>query len=268
MPFILICVILGVVEGLTEFLPVSSTGHLILAGHLLGFTGERAAAFEVFIQMGAILAVVWLYRAPLTGSLAGFFRGRPDARRLAVNLLLGFVPAGVVGLLLHRVIKAYLFNPTTVGISLVAGGVVIWLIEAGKPAGRISTLDAVPALRALAIGVAQCASLVPGVSRAAATIFGGMLVGLDRQTATIFSFYLAIPTMLAASTFDLVKIWSRLTPADLGMFMVGFAVSFLTGLAGIRFLLRYVATHDFKGFAYYRIVFGAAALIYFLTRPA
>jgi undecaprenyl-diphosphatase len=263
-----VAILLGVVEGLTEFLPVSSTGHLILAGHLLGFTGERAAAFEVFIQLGAILAVVWLYRSPLTVSLVGFLRGRPEAWRLAVNLLLGFVPAGVVGLLLHRVIKAHLFNPTTVGVSLVVGGVAIWLIEAGRPAGRISTLDAIPALRALAVGVAQCASLVPGVSRAAATIFGGMLVGLDRQTATIFSFYLAIPTMLAASTFDLVKIWSRLAPGDLGMFLAGFVVSFLAGLAGIRFLLRYLATHDFKAFAYYRIVFGAGALIYFLTRPA
>jgi len=264
-PFILICAILGVIEGLTEFLPVSSTAHLILAGHFLGYTGEQAAAFEVFIQLGAILAVVWLYRRPLAASAAGFIRGRPEARRFFANLLLGFAPAGTVGLLSHRFIKQHLFSPETVGISLVLGGGAIWAIEASKPGGRITRIADVPPMLALGIGGAQCLSLVPGVSRAAATILGGMVMGLDRQTATVFSFHLAIPTMLAASTFDLARVWVSLTVDDLGGFAAGFVVAFVSALASVQFLLRYIAVHDFRPFAYYRIVFGAAALAYFLA---
>ncbi len=264
----LVAVILGVVEGLTEFLPISSTGHLIVTGHLLNYTGPQASAFEVFIQLGAILAVVWVYRVALGGAAAGLFRGRPESWRLALNLLLGFLPVGVVGLLAHRAIKAYLFNPESVAVVLVAGGVGIWAVEAGKPAARTSGIDAITPVTALCIGFAQCLSLVPGVSRAAATILGGMLLGLDRTTATVYSFYLAIPTMLAASTFDLLKVWRSLTAADLVGFVVGFVVAFLAAVVSVRFLLRYVATHDFKLFAYYRIVLGALALAYFLLARA
>lgn len=261
----MIAATLGLVEGLTEFLPISSTGHLILAGHLLGYTGEQAAAFEIFIQLGAIFAVVWLYRTPLVVTAAGLVRWRPEPRRFVLNLLLGFVPAGVVGLLFHRAIKAYLWSPLTVGISLVLGGIAIWAIEASRPKALISDIDDARPTLALGIGGAQCLSLIPGVSRAAATILGGMVLGLDRPTATIFSFYLAIPTMLAASLFELLKIWSTLTAADLGLFSTGFVVAFVSAVASVRFLLRYIAVHDFKAFAYYRIVFGAAALAYFLT---
>lgn len=263
LPFPVVAVVLGLVEGLTEFLPISSTGHLIVAGHLLGYTGEKAAAFEVFIQFGAILAVVWLYRGALGAAALGLPRARGPSRRLALNLLLGFAPVGVLGLFFHRLIESHLFNPATVGASLMAGGIVIWIIERARPRGRVTAIEAIPATLALGVGLAQGLSLIPGVSRAAATILGGMLLGLDRRTATVFSFYLAIPTMLAASTFDLVKVWSRLATADLAGFVVGFAVSFLAGLSGVWLLLRYVERHDFTPFAYYRVLLGAVTLLYF-----
>ncbi|HET6373585.1 MAG TPA: undecaprenyl-diphosphate phosphatase, partial [Candidatus Polarisedimenticolia bacterium] len=197
-------VILGLIEGLTEFLPVSSTGHLIVAGHLMGYTGRSAAVFEVVIQLGAILAVVWEYRARLWIAAIETVSPRGGASSgLARNLLVGFVPAGVAGLLLHRIIEEHLFGPLTVGAALVAGGIAMIGIERTRPAAGITSVTAIPWTKALWIGMAQALSLFPGVSRAAATIMGGMVVGLDRRTATEFSFYLAIPTMLAVTGYDL-----------------------------------------------------------------
>jgi undecaprenyl-diphosphatase len=260
-----VAALLGVVEGLTEFLPVSSTGHLIVAGHLLGYTGWQAAAFEVFIQLGAILAVVWLYRVPLRDAATGLVRGRPEARRLALNLFLGFAPTGLAGLLVHQAVKAHLFNPVSVSIALIVGGIGIWLVEAARPRVRLAGIEAIPPGVALGIGLAQSLSLIPGVSRAAATILGGMVLGLDRRTATVYSFYLAIPTMLAASLFDLAQAWPGLTAEEAAGFLVGFWTAFVAAVASIRFLLRFVATHDFTPFAYYRILLGGAALLYFLS---
>ena len=262
---ILIVLILGLIEGITEFLPVSSTGHLIVAGHVLGFTGPAAANFEIFIQLGAILAVVWEYRVHLAAVTAGVLaRHDESARRLAASLAIAFLPAAMVGFLLHGVIQRYLFGPITVGGALVVGGVAMLAIErAGPPAG-ISSLTAIPWARALGVGLAQTLSLFPGVSRAAATIMGGMVCGLDRRTATEFSFYLAIPTMLAATAYDLWKARDTLTGEQLGYLALGFLVAFGSALVAVRAFIRYISRHDFRPFAWYRIVFGALVLIYFL----
>jgi undecaprenyl-diphosphatase len=263
---ILIVLILGLVEGITEFLPVSSTGHLIVAGHLLGFTGPAAANFEIFIQLGAILAVVWEYRAHLATVAAGALGLRRDdpARRLAASLVIAFLPAAVVGFLLHGVIQRYLFGPLTVGGALVVGGVAMLVIERIGPPAGIASLTAIPWTRALGVGLAQTLSLFPGVSRAAATIRGGMVCGLDRRTATEFSFYLAIPTMLAATVYDLWKARDALTGEQLGYLALGFVVDFGSALVAVRAFIRYISRHDFRPFAWYRIVLGALVLVYFL----
>lgn len=260
---IAIAIILGVIEGLTEFLPVSSTGHLILAGHLMGFTGPTASTFEVFIQLGAILAVIWEYRRHLLSVAQGVLGPHRDGPsiRLVLNLGLAFVPAGIMGFLMHDVIEEKLFGPVTVAGALVAGGVAMLVIERFHPPARVSSLMRVPWLRALGIGLAQVFSLFPGVSRAAATIMGGMACGLDRRTATEFSFYLAIPTMLAATLYHLARGWSGLSAADLAMMGAGFVVAFVSALLAVRGFIRYVAGHDFRPFAWYRIVLGIVVLI-------
>jgi undecaprenyl-diphosphatase len=259
---LLLPVLLGLVEGITEFLPVSSTGHLIVAGHLLGFQGPRAATFEVFIQLGAILAVVWEYRRTLLGAVAGLGRERASFI-LARNLALGFIPAAIMGFLLDDVIDAYLFGPLTVAGALIAGGFVMLAIERAKPAVTIRTSPEIPASRAFAIGCAQTLALFPGVSRAAATIMGGMVAGVERKAATEFSFYLAIPTMFAASGYKLLHSWKDLTAADLPLFSIGFVVAFAAALFAVRIFIRYVGSHDFRPFAWYRIVFGAVVLAVF-----
>lgn len=243
--------ILGIVEGLTEFLPVSSTGHLILAGDLLGFGGERAGVFYVAIQTGAMLAVAWEYRARFC---------RVDVR-LWRNLLVAFIPAAVLGLAFGGFIKTQLFGPVPVAIAFIAGGAVILLVERGNRVARVESTQAMTWLDALKVGLAQCFALIPGTSRSGATIIGGMLFGLSRPAATEFSFFLAVPTLVAAGAYDLWKNRVLFSADDLGMFAVGLAASFASAFIVIRWLVRYVATHDFKPFAWYRIGFGIVVLL-------
>src|SRR5919108_6151337 len=219
-------VVLGLVEGATEFIPVSSTGHLIVVSDWLGFLDERAKTFDIFIQLGAILAIVWLYRVRLTGALLAA-RKEPVSRRFLLNLLVAFLPAALVGFLAHDWIKAQLFNPTVVAIALVLGGVLILLIERWAPAPQIDDLSKLAVPTAWGIGLAQVLSLIPGTSRSGATIMGGYVLGLSRTAATEFSFFLAIPVMLAATLYDLLKSWHVLSVADAPVFGVGFIVSFV-----------------------------------------
>lgn len=256
-------VLLGIVEGLTEFLPISSTGHLILASDWLDFNRPDAKTFEVLIQLGAILSVCWHFRSRLAGILREM--GQTDrSRRFALNLTLAFLPAACVGLAFHGFIKEVLFSPLVVAWALILGGFAILLIERYAPQARIDAIDDIRPALAFKIGLAQCAALIPGVSRSGATIMGGLAFGLSRQAATEFSFFLAIPVMFAASAFDLAKGWDELAPGAVGVFSVGFVAAFLSALASIRFLLRFVATHDFKAFAYYRILFGLVVLLHLL----
>jgi undecaprenyl-diphosphatase len=252
--------VLGLVEGATEFIPVSSTGHLIVVGKWLGLVDERAKTFEIFIQLGAILAIVWLYRVRL-GRTVLAARQDPRSQRFIGNLLIAFVPAALVGFLAHDWIKGHLFNPTVVAAALVVGGVVILLIERWTPVPKVHDVNDVPPRTAFGIGLAQVLSLIPGTSRSGATIMGGYALGLSRVAATEFSFFLAIPVMLAATMYDLLKSWSALTPADAPMFAVGFVVSFLTAVVVVRAFLAYVSGHSFGAFAWYRIVFGIVLLL-------
>ena len=251
--------LLGLVEGATEFIPVSSTGHLIVVSNWLGLVDERAKTFDIFIQLGAILAILWLYRARLGLSVLQARRD-PASRRFFVNLFIAFLPAAAVGFLAHEWIKSRLFHPTVVAIALIAGGILILLIERWAPRPTIHDVDAVPPRLALGIGLAQVLSLIPGTSRSGATIMGGYALGLSRTAATEFSFFLAIPVMLAATTFDLAKSWSVLSVTDIPMFAVGFVVSFVSALIVVQAFLRYVSHHSFGVFAWYRIVFGLVLL--------
>jgi len=263
---ILKALILGLVEAASEFLPISSTGHLIIVGDFLNFTGPRAETFEIFIQLGAILAVVWIYRERLFNVALNLNRDY-KAQQLVLNLIIAFTPAAVLGLLLHKYITHYLFNPVTVAGALVAGGIAILLIERYAKASRVQAVDDMGWKDALLIGIAQSLALFPGVSRSGATIMGGMLGGLSRFTATEFSFFLAIPTMFAATLYSLLKEWNHLTLSDIPMFAVGFMAAFLGGLAVVRFMLAYVGQHSFAPFAWYRIVFGGLLLLYFHYHP-
>ncbi|MGZ5038134.1 MAG: undecaprenyl-diphosphate phosphatase [Usitatibacter sp.] len=255
----------GVVEGLTEFLPVSSTGHLIIVSDFLGLNDEKGKVFDIVIQLGAILAVCWEYRARFVKAFAGL-ASDPVQRRFAANLAVAFLPAAIVGLALQREIKAYLFNPVSVAIALIVGALVIFVVERwyarhGSP--RVTSVDDMSWKDALKVGLAQCLSLIPGTSRSGATIMGGMLFGMSRQAATEFSFFLAVPIMFAASGYQMVKYRSLLSRDDLAVFAMGFVVSFVFALLAVKGLIRYVARHDFKAFAWYRIVLGAAVLLYF-----
>jgi undecaprenyl-diphosphatase len=252
--------LLGLVEGATEFIPVSSTGHLIVVSNWLGLVDERAKTFDVFIQLGAILAIVWLYRARLWRTLAAA-RQDPISRRFVVNLIIAFLPAAIVGFLFHGWIKERLFNPTVVAIALLVGGILILLIERLAPAPKVRDVTEVPPRTALGIGLAQVLSLIPGVSRSGATIMGGYSLGLSRIAATEFSFFLAIPVMFAATLYDLLKSWSVLALSDVPLFVVGFVVSFVSALVVVRIFLSYVSRHSFSAFAWYRIVFGAVLLL-------
>lgn len=263
--------ILGIVEGLTEFLPISSTGHLIVAGALLDFTGETAKTFEIAIQTGAMFAVIWEYRARIGATVAGILRDS-TAQRFALNVLIAFVPAVVLGLAFAGAIKAHLFAPVPVAIAFVAGALIILWVEArhrrfygardlkGTRHARVQSVDDMTALDALKIGLAQCAALIPGTSRSGATIIGGMIFGLSRQAATEFSFYLAIPTLIGAGAYSLWKQRETLAAADVPLFAIGAVVSFVSALVCIRWLIRYVSTHDFRVFAWYRIAFGVVIL--------
>ena len=254
-------VILGLVEGATEFIPVSSTGHLIIAGEWLGQTDARAKTFDIFIQLGAILAIVWLYRVRLHTALLAA-RTEPRSRRFFVNLFIAFLPAAAVGFLIHDWIKARLFNPEVVAVALIVGGVIILLVERWNPPSRVAEVgDLTPSL-ALGVGLAQVLSLIPGTSRSGATIIGGYALGLSRTAATEFSFFLAIPVMVAATLYDLAKSWGTLTPADAPFFAVGFLVAFASALVVVKGFLTYVSRHSFAVFAWYRIIFGALFLLW------
>ncbi|MBI5682338.1 MAG: undecaprenyl-diphosphate phosphatase [Deltaproteobacteria bacterium] len=254
--------ILGIVEGITEFLPVSSTGHLILAGDLLGWTGEKAKVFEVFIQLGAILAVVWLYRERVLSSVKGI--GTEKTNRFLFNLLIAFLPAAIIGLATYKFIKHYLFNPLTVAFALIIGGIVMLIIERISPAAQVKDIDDINIKKAFGIGLSQVLSLFPGVSRAGATIMGGYCLGLDRKTATEFSFFLAIPTMFAAVSYDLLKSFNDLNAGDIPVFLIGFITSFISAFIVIKAMLTFIARHNFNSFAIYRIILGAVILFYYL----
>jgi undecaprenyl-diphosphatase len=252
--------VLGVVEGLTEFLPVSSTGHLILAGDLLGFNGEKAKVFELVIQTGAMLAIVWEFRLRFWRMLTGLAVDRA-AQRFALNLLVAFLPAAVLGLAFGRLIKSQLFHAVPVALAFVVGGFIILWVEKRPRRALVESVDDMTWRDALKVGIAQAFALIPGTSRSGATIIGGMLFGLSRRAATEFSFFLAVPTLVAAGAYDFWKNRALFDSSDMGLFAVGSVVAFLSALACVRWLIRYVASHDFTPFAWYRIAFGLAVLL-------
>ena len=251
--------ILGVVEGLTEFLPISSTGHLILAGDLLNFNDDRGKLFEIVIQSGAILAVVWEYRARLARTFAGLGRDR-EANRLVLNLFIAFLPLAVLGLAFGKAIKAHLFAPIPVATAFILGAFVILWAERKNHRVRIHSVDEMRPLDAVKMGIAQAFALIPGTSRSGSTIIGGMLFGLSRQAATEFSFFLAIPTLGVATVYQVYKERALLNADDLGMWIVGFISAFVSAFLCVRWLLRYISSHDFVPFAWYRIAFGIVVL--------
>ncbi len=251
--------ILGVVEGLTEFLPVSSTGHLILAGDLLGFNDDRGKLFEIVIQCGAILAVCWEYRAKIVAVIAGL-GSKPEAQRFALNLAIAFVPLAVLGLAFGKAIKAQLFQPVPVALAFIVGGLIILWAEKREHTVRILEVEDLRWTDAVKLGFAQALALIPGTSRSGATIIGGLFFGLSRKAATEFSFFLAIPTLLAASAYQLYKERALLSVDDWGMWAVGFISAFVSAFLCVRWLLRYISSHDFTLFAWYRIAFGLVVL--------
>ncbi|MEM5331557.1 undecaprenyl-diphosphate phosphatase [Paraburkholderia sp. JHI2823] len=274
MDWILTCkaLILGIVEGLTEFLPVSSTGHLIVVGSLLNFEGDFAKTFDVAIQFGAILAVCWEFRRKIGDVVVGL-PTRPDARRFALNVIVATIPAVVLGLLFEKAIKSVLFAPVPVAFALVGGGLVILWVESrmrgpqGLPVAaqhdaRVKSLDEITPLDAFKVGCAQCLALIPGMSRSGSTIIGGMLFGLERRVATEFSFFLAIPIIFGATLYELHKSWQTISVDELGLFGVGFVAAFVSAFACVRWLLRFIASHDFTAFAWYRIAFGLVILLF------
>ena len=251
--------ILGVVEGLTEFLPISSTGHLILAGDLLNFNDDRGKLFEIVIQSGAILAVVWEYRERLARTFAGLGRDR-EANRLVLNLFIAFLPLAVLGLAFGKAIKAHLFAPIPVATAFIVGAFVILWAERKNHTVRIETVDEMRPMDAVKMGIAQAFALIPGTSRSGSTIIGGMLFGLSRKAATEFSFFLAIPTLGVATVYQVYKERALLNADDLGMWIVGFISAFVSAFLCVRWLLRYISSHDFVPFAWYRIAFGIVVL--------
>jgi undecaprenyl-diphosphatase len=257
--------LLGVVEGLTEFIPVSSTGHLILVIDLIGFRGPPGKVFEVVIQLGAIFAVCWAYRDRFVRVASGFWRD-PDQACFARNLLLGVIPAMVIGALAHGFIKAVLFSPWVVVTTLVLGGVAILLIERSRPEGRHHAVEQIPAATALQIGLCQAVAMIPGVSRSGATIMGGLLLGVDRRTATEFSFFLAVPTMLAATVYDTYQNWAVMNADNVAVIAVGFVAAFLAALFVIRRVLDFVSQRGFAPFAWYRIVVGVVMAAFLALR--
>ena len=252
--------IMGVVEGLTEFLPISSTGHLILAGSLLGFDDAKAKVFDIAIQTGAIFAVILVYWQKIRDTLVALPTER-QAQRLVLNVLIGFLPAVVLGLLFGKMIKAHLFTPVVVASTFIVGGfIILWAERRPQSATRIQTVDEMTPLDALKVGLVQCLAMVPGTSRSGSTIIGGMLLGLSRKAATDFSFFLAIPTLIGAGAYSLYKERALLSMADMPMFAVGLVFSFISAWFCVRWLLRYISSHSFVPFAWYRIAFGLVVL--------
>lgn len=257
--------IMGIVEGLTEFLPISSTGHLILAGSLLGFTDAKAKVFEIAIQTGAILAVIIVYWQKIRETLVALPSSR-QAQRFAGNVLIGFLPAVVLGLLFGKAIKAHLFTPQVVATAFILGAfVILWAESRPQSAARVQSVDDMTPLDALKVGLVQCLAMIPGTSRSGATIIGGMLLGLSRKAATDFSFFLAIPTLIGAGVYSLYKERALLSVADLPLFGVGLLFSFISAWICVRWLLRYIASHSFVPFAWYRIAFGLIVLLTWWT---
>jgi undecaprenyl-diphosphatase len=252
--------ILGIVEGLTEFLPVSSTGHLILAGDLLGFNDERGKLFEIVIQSGAILAVCWEYRARIASVLGGLMTQDTAAWRFILNLFIAFLPLAILGLLFGKTIKAHLFQPVPVAIAFIVGAFIILWAEKRKHRIRVESVDEIDVIDAFKLGLAQALALIPGTSRSGATIIGGLLFGLSRKAATEFSFFLAIPTLLVATAYQLYQERALLNADDLGMWAVGFVASFVSAFLCVRWLLRFISSHDFTVFAWYRIAFGIVVI--------
>lgn len=260
-------IIMGIVEGLTEFLPISSTGHLILAGSLLNFTGDKVKVFEIVIQAGAMLAVCWEYRVKIARVIIDF-RSDIAARRFVVNLLVAFLPAVLLGLAFGKAIKAHLFKPVPVALAFIIGAFIIMIVEKRNRRTlftRVDSVDDMSLLDALKVGVAQCFALIPGTSRSGATIIGAMAFGLSRRAATEFSFFLAIPTLFGATVYSLYKERALLSAADLPMFGLGAFAAFVSAFLCVRWLLRYISSHDFLWFAWYRIVFGVVVLATALT---
>jgi undecaprenyl-diphosphatase len=252
--------IMGIVEGLTEFLPISSTGHLILAGALLGFDDDKAKVFDIAIQTGAILAVILVYWHKIRSTLAALPR-QTKARRFALNVLIGFLPAAVIGVLFAKAISAHLFTPLVVAATFIIGGFIILWAEKRPPGSvRVEHVDDMTPWDALKVGFVQCLAMIPGTSRSGATIIGGMLLGLSRKAATDFSFFLAMPTLIGAGVYSLYKERALLSVADVPLFVVGLVFSFVSAWLCVRWLLRYISTHDFIPFAWYRIAFGLVVL--------
>ena len=259
-------VVIGLVEGLTEFLPVSSTGHIILAEEVLHFEGPPGKVFDIVIQLGAILAVCLLYRVKNWSTITGVVRREPQALRFAAAVIVAFLPAAVVGVIAHNYIKSVLFNPFVVEVALIVGGFAILVIERLVQRPRIKTVDDVDWKTALWIGIAQCLAMIPGVSRAGATIMGARVLRVDRATSAEFSFFLAIPTMLGATVYDLYKNRATLDWHGSGIIALGFVVAFLAALVVIRPFVRFISRHGFGVFAWYRIAVGALALVLLLAR--
>lgn len=254
-------VILGLIEGATEFLPVSSTGHLILAEDLLGFSIASAKMFTIVIQLGAILAVCWLYRQRLLDVACHLHHKKQQF--FVLKLCVAFLPAAIIGLLFHHAIEDHLFSPHVVAVSLVIGGIIIWVVEKKKPAPTTHNMDDMTLKQAFLVGCAQAVAIIPGTSRSGATIIGGLLLKLDRKVATEFSFFLAIPIMFAATGLDILKYYKDLTANEIWVIAIGFVVSFVSGLAAVKFLVTYIGKHDFIPFALYRILFGGAMIAYY-----
>jgi undecaprenyl-diphosphatase len=264
--FLIKAFFLGIIEGLTEFLPVSSTGHLILIGDLISFYSGEAKVFEVVIQFGAILAVVWIFREKVAHILIGIVTGDSFSLKFARNILIAFLPSAVIGVIFLKTIKEVLFKPSVVAVALIVGGLIILLVER-KPQGEVKTqnISQVSWFQALMIGLCQCLAMIPGTSRSGSTIIGGMAAGLKRTTATEFSFFLAMPTMLGASVYDAWKNHDLLTNTDLSAIAVGFMAAFFAALLVVRALMRFVATHTYRVFAWYRIALGLAIVIWMLV---
>lgn len=255
---------LGLIEGLTEFLPISSTGHLILFGHLIDFQSDSGRAFEVIIQLGAILAVCWLYRQKIVDLLKGFFSGDMHARRFAINVFLAFLPAVVIGIFAVDFIKQVLFSPLVVACALIIGGLIIFAVEAKEFKPKTVEATDITFKQAILVGFAQCLAMIPGTSRSGATIIGGMLSGLSRKAATEFSFFLAMPTMLGAATYDLIRNASVLSSDNMMNIAAGFAAAFIAALLVVKALVKFVEKHTLRVFAWYRVILGVILLIVFL----
>ncbi len=270
MELIIIAIILGIVEGLTEFIPVSSTGHLIIAGKLLGFEGESAKCFEVFIQLGAILAVVWLYKDVFIGLFKPIFRTKPNFKPNEFKgwyglylLFLTTLPALIAGALLHDVIKECLFSPFTVSCALATGAIAILLVERFKPTSKINSIDKLTPKHAILIGIFQCLSLWSGFSRSASTIMGAMVIGIDRKTSAVYSFLAAVPVMFAATSYDLYKTWNLLTTNDILYFSVGFIISFISAIIAVKTFIKLLQRWTLTPFAVYRLII--AVLTYLIV---